>query len=377
MFYLSTIIDNFVRKIIIIFCFTAICFCTKTIDAVDNTEKSKTYSVNQDSDFIGEEIKKANLNYHVTCWSKLGPVYIVIPDFNSPCCHIFDPSNENKVEPDDLIKNRETITDIIMHHTGCDLGQTLKIFSNGQNPFVNAHYIVTETGDIIQMVDPKYVARHAGISKFRGKEFYNLFSIGIEMVNAGFEINGASKNVNMTEIAKLTEYPKKQTESVFNLIKFLCGEYGIKDNIFAHGDVAPTRKWDPTSTFPWNELFSQEFGMGVSDDQIKEARQILGQKMCLRSECGKRCFDQTFYALLRCFGYTVLDNDVSKDINEYKNDVHNPVMAFLAHFSRNGQDIEQLREPLVFADLCHLYALCKKYPTGNNPNIDALIKSCE
>ena len=377
MFYLSTIIDNFVRKIIIIFCFTAICFCTKTIDAVEFTENPKHHSGNNDCNCVETALKDVNLQYKITPHSKLGPVYTVIPRFGSLSCHIFDPSNENKVEPDDLIKNRETITDIIMHHTGCDLGQTLKIFSNGQNPFVNAHYIVTETGDIIQMVDPKYVARHAGISKFRGKEFYNLFSIGIEMVNAGFEINGASKNVNMTEIAKLTEYPKKQTESVFNLIKFLCGEYGIKDNIFAHGDVAPTRKWDPTSTFPWNELFSQEFGMGVSDDQIKEARQILGQKMCLRSECGKRCFDQTFYALLRCFGYTVLDNDVSKDINEYKNDVHNPVMAFLAHFSRNGQDIEQLREPLVFADLCHLYALCKKYPTGNNPNIDALIKSCE
>jgi len=141
--------------------------------------------------------------------------------------------------------------------------------------------------------------------------------------------------------------------------------------------VAPDRKWDPTSTFPWKDLFSQGFGMGVFDEELHDARQILGQKMCLHSKCEKRCFDQTFYALLRCFGYDVPDNAVSKDINDYTNDRYNPVMAFLAHFSRNGQDIEQLREPLRFSDLYHLYALCKKHPTESNQNIDALIKSCK
>lgn len=201
MFYLSTIIDIFVRKIILIFCCTAICFYAKIIDAVEDAEKPKPCSVNQDSVFIGEELKKANLEYNVTDFSKLGPVYTVTPRFGSLYCHIFDSSNKNQVKPDDSIGKRE-ITDIILHHTACDLLETLRIFSNGKDPFVNAHFIVTETGGIIQMVDPKYVARHAGISQFRGKEVYNLYSIGIEMVNPGFESNGASEHVKMTEITK-------------------------------------------------------------------------------------------------------------------------------------------------------------------------------
>ena len=158
----------------------------------------------------------------------------------------------------------------------------------------------------------------------------------------------------------------------------MCDKFQIKEKIVAHGDVAPRRKWDPTSMFPWRELYTQYgLGMGVSDAEIKEAEQILGQKVCLHSECKKRCFDRTFYALLQCFGYDVPDNDVSKDINQYKNDQHNPVMAFISHFSRNGQDIEKLGEPLVLTDLCHLYALCKKYPTGNNQNVDTLIERCK
>ena len=158
-------------------------------------------SVNKDLECIEGELKKANLEYNVTDFSKLGPVYTVTPRFGSLYCHIFDSSNKNQVKPDDSIGKRE-ITDIILHHTACDLLETLRIFSNGKDKFVNAHFIVTETGGMIQMVDPKYVARHGGISQFRGKEAYNLYSIGIEMVNTGFESNGASEHVKMTEITK-------------------------------------------------------------------------------------------------------------------------------------------------------------------------------
>jgi N-acetyl-anhydromuramyl-L-alanine amidase AmpD len=377
MFYLSTIIAIFVRKIILIFCFTTICFCAKTIDAVERYQK-ETHSVKK-GDFE-KALEKANLTYEVTDVSGLGPVHTVTPKFGSPHCHIFDPSNTKQVGPNDSREERP-ITHIIMHHTECDFSETLRLFSNGEIPFVNAHYIVTETGEIVKMVDPKYyVARHAGVSKFREKEAYNRFSIGIEMINRGFETNGDKENEDkIGNMTRLIEYPEAQIQSVFKLLNHLWYTFGIKENILAHGDVAPNRKRDTTSQFPWRALYEKYgLGMGVSDDQIREAEQILDQRVCLlHSKCKKRCFDRTFYGLLQCFGYDVPENAASQDINAYKNDRVNPVMAFLSHFSRNGQDIETLREPLTFLDLCHLYALCKKYPTENNQNIDALIPSCE
>lgn len=124
---------------------------------------------------------------------------------------------------------------------------------------------------------------------------------------------------------------------------------------------------------PFPNCIKMVLGTGACDDSIKEAGQALDQKVCLHSECNKICFDRTFYALLQCLGYDYAD-DAFKHINEYKNDRYNPVMAFLSHFSRNGQDIEKLREPLVFADLCHLHALCQKYPTKENQNVGDLIE---
>ena len=156
--------------------------------------------MNKDWECIERELNNAKLAYNVTDCATLGRVYTVIPNLGSPRCHVFDSSNKNQVEPGDPIGERN-ITDIVMHHTGEYLDKTLQAFSSGKTPFVNAHFIVTETGGIIQMVDPQYVARHAGASKFRGKETYNLFSIGIETVNTGFEKNGGC-------ITKLTEYPK-------------------------------------------------------------------------------------------------------------------------------------------------------------------------
>lgn len=56
------------------------------------------------------------------------------------------------------------------------------------------------------------------------------------------------------------------------------------------------------------------------------------KRVCLHSECKKRYFDRTFYALLRCFGYHVPDNTVSKHINDHTNDRYNPLWRFFLIF---------------------------------------------
>ncbi len=81
MFYLSTIIDIFVRKITLIFCFTAICLCAKTIDAVEFTENPKHHSGNNDWNCVETALKDVNLQYKITPHSELGLVYKVIPRY--------------------------------------------------------------------------------------------------------------------------------------------------------------------------------------------------------------------------------------------------------------------------------------------------------
>ena len=52
---------------------------------------------------------------------------------------------------------------------------------------VSCHYLINRSGSVVQMVKDKYVAWHAG--KSRWKQFHNLnkCSLGIELVNKGHE----------------------------------------------------------------------------------------------------------------------------------------------------------------------------------------------
>jgi|GEM_PF-5792169 len=73
MFYLSTIIDIFVRKIILIFCCTVICFCASIIvDAVVGAKKPKSCSGNNDCNCVETALKDVNLEYKMTPHSELG-----------------------------------------------------------------------------------------------------------------------------------------------------------------------------------------------------------------------------------------------------------------------------------------------------------------
>ncbi|MGZ3259297.1 MAG: N-acetylmuramoyl-L-alanine amidase, partial [Croceibacterium sp.] len=50
---------------------------------------------------------------------------------------------------------------------------------------VSAHYVITEEGEVIRLVDESMRAWHAGMSYWRGKSNVNGASIGIELVNPG------------------------------------------------------------------------------------------------------------------------------------------------------------------------------------------------
>ena len=115
---------------------------------------------------------------------------------------------------------------------------------------VSCHYLINRKGEVIQMVDDRNTAWHAG--KSRWKKFTNLneSSIGIELVNKGHRFGYQ----NFTNI---------QIKNLILLCKKLKKKYRIKkENFLGHSDVAPLRKIDPGEKFPWKKIkFLQSWKM--------------------------------------------------------------------------------------------------------------------
>ena len=113
---------------------------------------------------------------------------------------------------------------------------------------VSCHYLINRKGKITQMVDDKYVAWHAGKSKWKKFKSLNKYSLGIELVNRGHEFG--YQNFNTRQILSLIKLCKKLKKKY--LIK--------KENFLGHSDISPLRKIDPGEKFPWKELSNHNLG---------------------------------------------------------------------------------------------------------------------
>jgi N-acetylmuramoyl-L-alanine amidase len=110
---------------------------------------------------------------------------------------------------------------------------------------VSAHYLVGRDGAIVQLVDERARAWHAGESWWGGQTDLNSASIGIELDNDGEE-----------------PFAEPQIAALLALLADLKARYRIPDaNFLGHGDVAPRRKVDPSRHFPWQRLARQGFGL--------------------------------------------------------------------------------------------------------------------
>ena len=58
-----------------------------------------------------------------------------------------------------------------------------------------------------------------------------------------------------------------QIESQLRLLADLCQRHAIpREAVIAHGDMAPTRKRDPSARFPWQRLAEAGFGVWYGND---------------------------------------------------------------------------------------------------------------
>lgn len=129
---------------------------------------------------------------------------------------------------------------IIIHYTECDLEESLNLLCYPSDYPVSAHYVVTENGEILHLVEDRHKAWHAGKSSWMHYGNMNDFSIGIELVHNG--------DVTIP-------YPIAQMNSLIVLCKDLMTKYTIPvANILGHSDIAPNRKIDPGQHFDWEML---------------------------------------------------------------------------------------------------------------------------
>jgi len=113
---------------------------------------------------------------------------------------------------------------------------------------VSTHYLINRKGNITRMIDEKYIAWHAGKSKWKNFINLNNRSIGIELVNKGHQFG-------------YENFSKKQILKLILLCKILIKRYKIKKtNILGHSDIAPLRKMDPGEKFPWQFMSKKKVG---------------------------------------------------------------------------------------------------------------------
>ncbi|PSL18123.1 N-acetylmuramoyl-L-alanine amidase [Shimia abyssi] len=110
---------------------------------------------------------------------------------------------------------------------------------------VSAHYLITEVGQVIRLVDERFRAWHAGAGMWQGKDDLNSRSIGIELANRG---NHPFSNLQMNALELLLAGILQRWE-----LSPSC--------VIGHSDMAPDRKKDPGRRFDWRRLAHQRLAV--------------------------------------------------------------------------------------------------------------------
>lgn len=144
---------------------------------------------------------------------------------------------------------------VVIHHTSdATLKEALRTLTSPSHR-VSAHYLIGRDGQLVQLVDERYRAWHAGAAWWGGHTDINSASIGIELDNNGYE-----------------PYADVQIEALLKLLDDLRERYRIPvANYVGHADIAPGRKVDPSAWFPWDRLAHQNFGLWCEPSSLSPA----------------------------------------------------------------------------------------------------------
>ncbi|MFP1682476.1 1,6-anhydro-N-acetylmuramyl-L-alanine amidase AmpD [Alloalcanivorax sp. C16-1] len=104
---------------------------------------------------------------------------------------------------------------------------------------VSSHFLIRRDGELVQFVACDRRAWHAGVSRWRGRDNCNDFSLGIEL-----------------EGADRIPYQDAQYRCLNALLDVLIAHYPrlSRDTLTGHEHIAPGRKTDPGPAFDWTRL---------------------------------------------------------------------------------------------------------------------------
>ena len=159
---------------------------------------------------------------------------------------------------------------LVVHYTQIDDASSLYELTRAESE-VSAHYLLSrEERDgvpvLYQLVPEDQRAWHAGASYWQGWRALNASSIGIEIVNLGYDPADAELPLGERRWQPYTEH---QFRAVARLLLELTERYQIASTrLVGHSDISPGRKVDPGPRFPWQRLY-QEYGLGAWPDEAK------------------------------------------------------------------------------------------------------------
>ena len=174
-----------------------------------------------------------------------------------------DSSVVERVEPSPNFDERTGLARpdmIVLHYTGMQVAHDALHRLCDPKARVSAHYLVLESGSILQLVAEINRAWHAGVASWGGDTDINSRSIGIEIANPGHEFG-------------YPDFAKRQIAAVTTLCRAILTRHIIRPcNIVAHSDVAPSRKQDPGEKFPWRQLALSGIGLWVEPGPPTDTR---------------------------------------------------------------------------------------------------------
>jgi N-acetylmuramoyl-L-alanine amidase len=218
----------------------------------------------------------------------------------------FSPNFSNKT------RSKKDIKFVIFHYTG--MQSEIESIKRLKNPKfkVSCHYLINRRGEITQMVKDKFIAWHAGKSKWKNFTNLNENSLGIELVNRGHRYG-------------YQNFSKNQIDSLLKLCKKLRKKHKIKvENFLGHSDIAPLRKADPGEKFPWKKFSYHKLGKWYKNknQKIKFNKQKL-ENLFFRNlrKLGYRYFSiykrsSKDKKIVKCFQQHFLPNNVTGKVDQ-------------------------------------------------------------
>jgi len=177
------------------------------------------------------------------------------------------PFNVNQIDTRVAAKAQESrVRFLILHYTALDQAKSVQVLSEQA---VSAHYLVADNNPttVNRLVEEDKMAYHAGISSWKTYTQLNASSIGIEIVNKGFEETPNGR--------RYFPFPEQQIDAVITLAKDIIARHQIKPEfVLGHSDIAPQRKSDPGPLFPWKRFAEAGLILWPNENAVAEQKLI-------------------------------------------------------------------------------------------------------